>query len=601
VDKYQLNILLEHLGYWFTEDEQKEIVKWQIPAEEVARDLARRDLVFFARRYLSHYFTLPLAACHWQLFEDIEQAITNGVKDQLAEALPRGFGKSTVACIASPLWCIIGDGTVKNHKEPSLGSNLIPRKHYIFVIKDSFDQSRIELADLKREIEENELFRKDFGDFVGLQTWAASSIVTSNGVRIDSLGTGMKVRGRRHGPHRPDMIIGDDLENDRHVASEIQRKKVKSWWFRAVLKAGDVDCDFIVVNTILHRDSLQAYLQTLPDWMSRRWQALISHASNTDLWHEWEQIYKNLENENRRYDATDFYEANKDAMLEGTEVLWPERFPYVVLREMMLSERLGQTRVSSFSQEMQNNPVDPADQEFSTVDFWHWEILHGSEPYLVPDVVGEPVSLKSCVLYGACDPSLGKITGDFTALIDILVGPSGRMFVVHVDVTRYDPDEIIEAVVARATFWQDLGFNYIQYGVETVQFQRLLAGLVASAALKSGVRLPIVNLDSKKNKMIRISSLVPDLKNGALLLYKDPVNAKPSKQLVLYDQLMDWPSVVYDDALDALEMARSLAAVRGAGTRTTGNVAGSPNSTVGHDPFLIGMAEESVLAEEWSF
>jgi len=64
------------------------------------------------------------------------------------------------------------------------------------------------------------------------------------------------------------------------------------------------------------------------DIRQRSTEAVISEAVNTKLWDEWESIYTNLFNENHEEDARTFYEAHKEKMLLGAEVLWEEKLSY---------------------------------------------------------------------------------------------------------------------------------------------------------------------------------------------------------------------------------------------------------------------------------
>lgn len=71
----------------------------------------------------------------------------------------------------------------------------------------------------------------------------ASVILLSNGCKIEALGAGKKIRGRRHKQWRPDLILCDDLENDENVNTPEQRRKLRNWFYKAVSKAGDTYTD----------------------------------------------------------------------------------------------------------------------------------------------------------------------------------------------------------------------------------------------------------------------------------------------------------------------------------------------------------------------
>jgi predicted phage terminase large subunit-like protein len=584
MEQWEIDLLNLHLARWFEPADLDVLYQSERPATSVAAELATYDFQFFLKYYLRHYFSQEWAICHLEVTDDLAEAVTNDYPDVLAESLPRGFGKSTLVCVGLVLWSIIGEDLPGVY-----GENRTPRKHYVIVAKDSFDQSKLELSSVKYELEENEKLKRDFGDFVGAP-WGAAEMVTSNEVRVDALGTGQKIRGRRHAQYRPDLVILDDLENDQTVRSPTQRLKVKQWISRAVEKAGDPrSCDYIFIGTHLHYDCAQAWISARPGVRSRKYRALISHADNQELWDEWQHKLFDLFDQNREQTARQFYLDNEAEMLAGVEVSWKERFPYYTLRLMLAGEQAdaqGQ-RIKSFSAEMQNEPIDEEDRLFKTIKYWHWEQAKGHW-YLVPDDYGHRVHVKTCLLVGACDPSLGEShDGAYSAVIEIMVAPNGMMFCVHADIQRRHPDRIIDYIQSRVQYWLERGRTFSAFAIETVQFQKLFASKTGQDLLSSGYRLPIVEVRSSSNKNARIDSLQPDLHNGYLRLLKEQSRTVPEEQFLLYEQLWQYPMGQYVDGPDALEMARSWAAPTRGITKGQQVVADTPFSAPARaaDPF----------------
>jgi predicted phage terminase large subunit-like protein len=139
------------------------------------------------------------------------------------------------------------------------------------------------------------------------------------------------------------------------------------------------------------------------------------------------------------------------------------------------------------------------------------------------------------------------------------------MYCIWADVARRHPDRIIDAIKQRALFWAQQRMFYSIYGIETNQFQKLFASKAGLDLLKAGVRLPIQEINSTHWKEARIDSLQPDLYNGYLLLFKEPHAETPEELELLFDQLWAYPRGDYVDGPDALEMARSIAAMSIAG------------------------------------
>lgn len=554
-----LDLLQTHLAHWFSEAELEEIYDSDRPARYVAAELATQDFAFFARYYFPQYFRDEFASCHWDLFSDLQWSVTADIGRviHLAESLPRGFGKSTIIAVAFPIWVTIGESDLSKR-----GKARVPHKHYIMIIKDSLEQAKLELAAIREELESNTKLKRDFGDLQG-GTWTKTEITTANDVRIEVLGSGQKIRGRRYKQYRPDLIIGDDLENMQSVRSPTGRQQVKTWWSGGVEKAVDPKSGTIVnIGTMIHYDCLQAWVVERPGVRGRIYKALLEDATHQDMWDEWEILVTNLEDPDRERTARRFYRDNKVVMDEGAVVSWPQRFSYETLRLMKLGEKTVKgNQIKTFDAEMQNEPISDEDRLFQRISFFHIE-RDGSFTYLVPDGAGNRVDIRACKLVGACDPSLGDShRGDFSALVDILVAPSNRMFVIWADIARRHPDRIIDAMRQRALYWAQQGMFYAQYGIETNQFQKLFASKAGLELLKSGIKLPVQEINSTHWKEARIDSLQPDLYNGYLLLYKEQSSAVPIELGDLYDQLWQYPMGAYVDGPDALEMARTIAAV----------------------------------------
>lgn len=421
-------------------------------------------------------------------------------------------------------------------------------KHYIIILSDSSEQAEGFLTDLKTELEENAALREDFGGLEG-RVWKASVILLRNGVKIEAIGSGKKIRGRRHKQWRPDLIVCDDLENDENVNTPEQRKKLRDWFYKAVSKAGDTYTDIVYIGTLLHYDALLANVAKNPSYKTAKYRGVISFATNTALWDAWEAIFTDLGNDNRQEDAKAFFAANRAEMLEGTAVLWEEKLSYYDLMVIRISE--GQ---ASFNSEIQNDPIDPESCAFNEewYDFW--------------DEPGKPIpnfSDPKFLFFGANDPSLGKSKkSDTSAIIGLAKDTTtGYLYVLLADVERRNPDKIIEdAFETSRRLQREYKKSYYKFGVEAVQFQYYFAEIMRQRAAEVGEYLPIEEINSTQHKDARIQSLQPFVKNGYLKF--------SMKHKTLLQQLTEYPMGRCDDAPDALQMAVQLALDSKIGTKT---------------------------------
>ena len=498
------------------------------------RKLGAIDMEFFGRAYFPHYFSRPSPEFHRELDAIWQQGVLKGRYPltpadtkaisrlpgvRRAVAAPRGHAKST-------------NLTFKG----TMHSTLYGYKHYPIIISDSSEQAEGFLDNIRVEFEENTAILEDFGPLAG-SVWRSNVLVTKTNIKIEAIGSGKKIRGRKHRNWRPDLIILDDVENDENVRTPEQRSKLKNWFDKAVSKSGDDYTDIVYIGTLLHYDSLLAKTLTNPAYRSIKYKAVIQFSQADDLWQQWESIFTDLSNDDRESEALAFFQAHKEAMLEGTQVLWEEKLSYYDLMVMRVSE--GE---ASFNSEEQNEPINPDDCLF--MEEW-FEYYNEAE-----------INFRDPVFdfFGFIDPSLGKTKrSDFSAIVTLAKHrSSGYMYVVDADIERRHPDRIIADVLAKERWLRaSFGHGYRKLGAETNQFQWFLKEELAKASAKAGLYLPIEEVQQTSDKVMRIQTLQPDVKNKYIKFNR--------RHKRLLEQLTQFPMGAHDDGPDALEGARSIA------------------------------------------
>jgi predicted phage terminase large subunit-like protein len=488
----------------------------------------RDGLEFFARTYFPHYVSLPNSLVHDALYERLP-ALLNAPRDQAdALAAPRGEAKSTIAALIFPLWCVVHGW-----------------KKYPIIIMDAFDQAAIALEQIKAELESNPRLAADFPAVAGSgPTWREAVIVTRNGAKVEVFGSGKKIRGRKHGSHRPDLVILDDIENDENVRNPVQRDKLEAWIDKAVMKlGGSAKFDVLFIGTLPHHDSVLARKLKNPFWRHRSFRAVIQWPDRMDLWEAWEEVVRNddarliADCEERGEPLADtelpswrVYQARRAEMDAGAVVSWPAGKPLYKL--MWIRARDGH---ASFDSEYQNTPVAGDSAPFlGAITFW---VVHDPE----------------WLYFGAVDPSLGKhgASRDPSA---IGVGGWSRRFsrldVVEAAIRKRLPDRIIEDVIEfqrryRCHLWV----------VEAVQFQEFLYTELLKRSALAGIPVPARPVTPHADKVLRIESIQPHVKNGLIRLH-------PS-QGTLIEQLEHFPAADHDDGPDMLHMLWMAASTAG--------------------------------------
>ncbi|MDD3446239.1 MAG: hypothetical protein PHS60_12565, partial [Zavarzinia sp.] len=188
-----------------------------------AKALAPDGFEFFCRTYFPHYLKSPSSSrLHRYLYQRLPEIVADPAGQADVIAAPRGEAKSTFCSQLFVLWCAIRKA-----------------KHYMIILMDAFDQAAMMVEAIKAELEVNPRLAADFPEACGQgRVWKEGVIVTRSGVKIQGFGSGKRLRGLRHGPHRPGLAVLDDIENDENVKSPEQRDKLEAWVDKAVMNVG---------------------------------------------------------------------------------------------------------------------------------------------------------------------------------------------------------------------------------------------------------------------------------------------------------------------------------------------------------------------------
>lgn len=487
--------------------------------EARAKRIARQaeDMHFFAYTYFPHYVQEGIAPSAFQAwaYQTLPDVIAAPQGVCQAVAAPRGEAKTTIAVQIFALWVICNQ-----------------RKHFVPILSDSYDQAATILEAVKVELEVNARLQTDFPDAVGAgRVWQAGVILTTQNIKLQAFGAAKKIRGVRHGPHRPDLVLIDDLENDENVLSKPQRDKREAWLKKAVMPLGPPDgsMDIVYVGTILHYDSVLNRTLRSARWKGRAkvFQAILRWPDRMDLWDQWEEIYLNHSEEA----AQVFYNQNASAMEAGSVVSWPDMRP---LYRLMVIRADGH---DTFDCEYQNNPMAGAACPFSgVIQFW-------VQP------------CRKWVYFGTHDPSMGKHRGHGDPAATLVGGydrEHGVLDVVEAVIARRVPDKQISDIIELNKEYRPLVF-----GIEATAFQEFFRQELVKRSAAAGVPVPARGIESTVDKGLRIESLQPHVANGLIRLHRN--------QRTLFDHLQYWPEFPYDDGPDALHMLWMLC-ISGAGS-----------------------------------
>lgn len=476
-----------------------------------ANDLTTME---WGRKYTPEYFFRSSSLLHTTLAQISDELKVNRGRNILVIA-PRGNAKSTLCSFVVPLKAIC-EGSEK----------------YILLIADTGDQAAKYLESLKSELLTNEDLARDYPlACTKGPKWNADSIITGNGVCIEAIGKGAAVRGRKYKKYRPTLVIVDDPQSDEDCESPNTRVKDLAWFNKSLMPVGDTDTNIFCVGTMIHRECIVGALEKRADFKSVKFASIIAWPTNMNLWEEWSPLYF--------FDpkgAVEFYEANKEAMHEGAEVLWAEKEDIYSL--MCLRENLGSP---AFQSEKQNDPRDPSKTEFK--EEWLAEDRAGIWYKTVP-------TGKKYINVGYGDPAMGGETKrhDDSAIISLQYDPEIRKCFVDCDIKKRPIVDFVDAMIRINNVYKHEAF-----GLETNGFQALI---LPELEMKAPL-FPVYQVENRVNKLARISRLGIWLQRG-FFVFK--MGCKDTRKLI--EQLLDHPHALHDDGSDSLEGAtRTLSSV----------------------------------------
>lgn len=469
-------------------------------------------LTVWGRRYFPEYFNVEQGRHHKWLAEKLSYASRKRGQKFVCIA-PRDSAKTVFCSFLAPLYGIC-----------------MERETYIVLIADTYSQAVKYLKAIKHELETNERLVKDFPWACGKgKEWADDGILTSNGIRVEPLGLGQKIRGRRERINRPSMIVVDDAQDDAIAYSSVQRDHDWEWFTKGVLNAGAPKSNVVVVGTMIHKDCIVGGCLHKLGWPGRIWKSIITWPTNMTYWEKWEDM--RADPRAGKKEARNYYLAHQKIMKNGARVLWKQRENLYQLMETRFD-----SGHAAFEQEKQNNPIDPSKIEWP--------------PHLFEDCWFDewPANLQFRTM--ALDPSKGKQDkqSDWQAIV--LLGYSDGKYYVEASMKRESITEMV-ARFAETLKW----FKPDVAGIEVNQFQELVARDIKVYCEQNNIPIlplkPISNFTINKN--VRIRRISPLIEHR---WFKFKAQSSGTRELLA--QLQSFPTGDHDDGPDALEMAQRL-------------------------------------------
>lgn len=447
-------------------------------------------LLWFGVIFRNHK-RLPTPPFHLELM----QAVIHN--DRLAVAAPRGSSKSTVLAFMKPFHDIC-----------------FKRRKFILIISNTFKKAAMSLDTIKSEIRDNQMLKQIHpGMVIEKDAEGDSEIRHPDGFStkilckgVDQLGS---ARGIKFGAYRPDLVIGDDMEDDELVRSPERRLQLKSDFDDVITPIGDKDTQIVIIGTILHDDSL------------------LSQLISRDHYPEYKKM---------------LYEARYED--EGQLVsIWPEKWSVEDLNKM------EKDKPTVFAKEMQNDPVSGRNAKFKREDFRYYRIESGD--YILQNEYGEVISrghMVDCVPAISCDLAWKeKRESDSCVILPGYLTPNSELLVDdYVHGKGLKPTDVSEHLFLMADRMRKVTGHEPSIGFEKAMLENVTQWFLKQEMRKRNRFLLTKELLWDADKITRIETRLISRYSQHVIFHKKGMGD-------LEHQLERHPYGTHDDIVDALQ------------------------------------------------
>jgi len=397
----------------------------------------------FCYVYLKEHIKKPFCGVHNEWFKLVTEK-------KVAIAAPRGLAKSTVFSFFYPLFC------------------LLVEKQEIVLVSSSQRVAERFMSQIIKEIENNRLIIRDFGDQIG-DKWTSEWIKLKDGGELQCIGADGKIRGMR-----PGILLIDDIENDENVRSEDYRKKLKDRFQKAWYYLLKPEGQIVVIGTLLHPLSLLTEIldrKGFESFTTRKYSMLVNDRGLPDI--------------------------------QGRSV-WEEQWPTALLYQ----ER--DDCIEAFEQERMNNPIPDEMRKFAESDIVYYE--------RIPMVVEYTMTIDPAV---DTDPNK-----DYTAFTIVGTDEEQVMYIVEAYRARMEPGEVIDKMFQLYDIYKPHTI-----GIEDVAVSKLYRKYFELESKKRGVypnikAMKLQMARSGRSKQYRIEALRPFFKQGRVRMLKNHIDLK---------------------------------------------------------------------------
>lgn len=456
---------------------------------------AKGDPLYFFETYFPHYVTSPFADFHREEVDKIVEVLNSTEAVIMGEAWSRGYAKSSLFAIMLPIWAAV-----------------TKLSNFTIAVAADKELAMERTAAIRVELQYNARIRQDFPEMAMEEgSGEEHDFIVPNNVRMRAQGYKQGIRGKSHGPHRPRLIIIDDLESHKDTNPKIGVEKLK----------------YVVEEAFGAFGSKGGVIV---------WLGNMTHSQ-----HAISLFYERCKNETDNPGIS----FRKVIAEENGISNWKEAYPIAKLRQIeQVMGKHGYARHYLMKPGIDGDVFK--DEWFRFVNPYALAQMQQENKINLGFEIKLPTheELLAAPKITFTDPSMGeKETNDYKATITVAFW-GGHYWIIDVKIQKCTIIEMLEYM-----YEVDKRYKTRQF-MEDIFWQKLIREYLPAVAAKKGYTLPIAGHSPRLNKGERILALQPLFQYGSIF------HCVQSKDWnLMKEQLLGFPNAGNDDGPDALAAA----------------------------------------------
>lgn len=489
----------------------------------VAWALGKENFSYFCELFLHDLLfdysgdNVPLSDAHLQIWDELQDVMLNRNNTRNCYIFPRGFGKSTTITIPLCLWAAL--------------YCLHP-----FVVVDSATEAQAQnfINTMKIQIEDNQYIKDCFGEVINKNLrYNAAEIeldIQPQRSKIQCVSSTSSVRGINYGSFRVGLLILDDAQDEKQIATERSCANFVSR-FDDIMKIVQTRNNHVIaVGTIQKKGDLYDTFLTSPVWKSRISKCILiddidDYFANSKGWQEIKRILQSkATNENALYDAENYYIEHKEEL--DFPLIWENYDCFDLAKEYF------------------ENPVSFKKERQCTINNLGEKKVKSLSAISAVDI--EKISYTKTVL--SVDPAaVESRKSDYYAFCVLSEGENHMKYARKLIIDKLDFDSYINTVINLLLTYTDIDVLSVEKNVYMgADVAKIREKISQHPELKNRT-LTIINKSRTRNKDARIDTIIPDINMGRIIFNENDIDA--------IEQIKEFAGTqftLHDDAIDAL-------------------------------------------------